>query len=307
MDIEYQAQQTISSDPASTAVPWDYREAFSRNAGLVSPSEQERLRGKRVAICGMGGVGGIDLITLVRLGVGKFTIADPDKYQVANFNRQYGAMCSTVNRSKAEVMAQIALDINPELDIRVFAEPIRPDNAEDFLRDADIFVDAIEVFEPEIRRLLFRLASSKNIFSITAGPVGFSGVWIIFDPQGMKFDEYFDMSDGMDADEKLAAFAVGVAPKATHRPYMDLRFINIAARIGPSSSVGCHIAAGAMACEAVKILLSKGTVKSAPHFHQFDPFVGRYASGKVRGGNRNFFQRLKRRLLVRMLRSQKPR
>src|SRR5438552_16999774 len=95
---------------------WNYERAFSRNRGLISAAEQEKLRRSHVAIAGMGGVGGVHLITLARLGIGKFTIADPDTFEVANFNRQYGAKTHTVGRGKAEVMAAAARAINPDVE-----------------------------------------------------------------------------------------------------------------------------------------------------------------------------------------------
>src|SRR5271165_2808853 len=74
--------------PSPTAdTAWSYDEAFVRNRGLISSEEQRRLRDCRVAIAGMGGVGGVHLATLARLGVGHFTIADPDEFEIANFNR----------------------------------------------------------------------------------------------------------------------------------------------------------------------------------------------------------------------------
>lgn len=288
---------------ADTCHRWSYDVAFSRNLGLISPDEQQRLRNSRVAIAGMGGIGGSDLITLVRMGVGRFTIADPDCFEQANVNRQYGSRCSTFGRNKAEVMAEIARDINPEVDIRLLTEPICADNATDFLHDADVFVDAIEVFEMDVRRQLFRQAALQRIFSITAGPVGFSGIWIIFDPLGMSFDRYFDLSDDMDETDKVVAFVVGVAPKATHRKYLDLRYVDIKARRGPSSAAACQIASGAMACQVVKILLGRSQVKAAPYYQQFDPYANRFAKGFLWRGNRHPWQRIKRRILTRKLRT----
>jgi hypothetical protein len=72
-----------------------YEEAFARNLGWVTEAEQAALRGKRIAIAGAGGVGGVHLLTLARLGVGAFTIADMDRFDLVNFNRQAGAMMST--------------------------------------------------------------------------------------------------------------------------------------------------------------------------------------------------------------------
>jgi tRNA A37 threonylcarbamoyladenosine dehydratase len=69
-----------------------YRDAaFSRNIGLLSPGEQERLAAARVAIPGMGGVGGLHLVNLVRTGIGRFHLADFDSFEPVNVNRQYGA------------------------------------------------------------------------------------------------------------------------------------------------------------------------------------------------------------------------
>jgi molybdopterin/thiamine biosynthesis adenylyltransferase len=284
------------------ATSWSYEEAFSRNLGLISPEEQETLRNSRVAIAGMGGIGGIDLVTLARLGIGRFTIADPDTFEISNTNRQYGAMSSTLGRPKAEVLAEVVRDINPEIDLRVIPEPIDCNNAAEFLRDADLFIDAIDFFNVDARRMLFRAAAAQKVFAITAGPVGFSGIWIVFDPAGMTFDRYFDLSDDLDPLEKIVAFGVGVAPQATQHSYMDLAALDPASRAGPSSSLACHIAGGAAACEAVKILLGRGRVKCAPCYHQFDPFLGRFAEGRLRGGNRHPWQRIKRWWLTRYLR-----
>src|SRR6476661_6591982 len=75
---------------------FNYSQAFSRNIGWLTVEEQERLRGARAAIAGLGGVGGGHLLTLARLGVGNFNISDFDYFEIHNFNRQAGAMMSTV-------------------------------------------------------------------------------------------------------------------------------------------------------------------------------------------------------------------
>jgi len=286
----------IDPEPTGAHSPrWSYDEAFSRNLGLVTPEEQQKLRASRVAIVGMGGVGGSDLVTLARLGIGRFTIADPDTFEAANTNRQYGAAFSTLGRAKAEVMARLIQDINPQAEIRVFNEAIGPDNAEEFLRDADILVDGLEVFEIEIRRLLFRLAARRGIYALGAGPVGFSTVWVIIDPLGMTFDHYFGFRDGMDPTEQFVAYIVGMAPRATHRRYLTPSSVNLAARTGPSLSLACQLAAGVVGAEVVKILLRRGRLYTAPYYHQFDPYVGCYVRGRLlMGGATHPLQRLKR-------------
>src|SRR5437870_7814832 len=105
---------------SQSSVAFNYEEAFSRNIGWVTEAEQQVLRGKRVAIAGLGGVGGVHLLTLARLGIGKFNIADFDRFDLANFNRQIGATMPTLGRSKVEVLATMAKEINPELEIQTF-------------------------------------------------------------------------------------------------------------------------------------------------------------------------------------------
>src|ERR1700675_3347793 len=89
--------------------------AFDRNIGWLTDWEQQALRNKRVAIAGMGGVGGFHLLTLARLGIGAFNIADLDRFEIPNFNRQIGATMDSLDRPKAEVLGEMALAINPQI------------------------------------------------------------------------------------------------------------------------------------------------------------------------------------------------
>lgn len=295
--IDRETPKTVSLEPKQQPAgdaPWSYEIAFIRNRGLISAEEQERLRGSRVAIAGMGGVGGIHLVTLARLGIGQFTIADPDTFEVANFNRQYGASLRHLGQSKAAVMAREANLINPEVDIRVYTERVTPENVADFLEGADIFVDGIDFFAIEARRLVFREARRRGIWAVTAGPIGFSTAWLAFSPTGMKFDDYFDLHDGMSRLDQLIAFAVGLTPRATHLKYLDLSGINVDSGAGPSAALACHLASGVMAAETLKILLARGRVSPAPCYFQFDAYRQILRKGRLPGGNRHPWQRFKR-------------
>ncbi|MBX3441585.1 MAG: ThiF family adenylyltransferase [Planctomyces sp.] len=285
--------------PASDALDtgwrgWNYEQAFCRNLGLVSPAEQQRLRESRIAIVGMGGVGGIHLATLARLGIGRFHISDLDTFEVANFNRQYGARVDTIGLPKAQVMADEALRINPELELRVFDEGIHPETVDAFLEGVDLLVDGIDYFALDMRRRLYRAAAAKGIPAIMAGPMGFGVSWLVFDPQGMPFDRYFDMHDGQSDVDRLIAFTVGLSPAGLHAPYVDMNYVNLREKYGPSSGLACALCAGVAAAESLKLLLGRGAVRCVPKFAQFDPYRGRLRQRTLWGGNRHPLQRLKR-------------
>lgn len=287
------SQPAIIARGAPNAPAWNYDLAFSRNQGLISSEEQTRLRNCRVAIAGMGGVGGEHLITLTRMGIGKFTIADPDQFEVANFNRQYGGSQKSVNKNKAEIMAKEALDINPELDIRVMTDPVTASNVDQFLDGADLFVDAIDAFVVDARRITFAAASDKRIHAISAGPVGFSTVWLTFDPSGMSFDEYFDLQETDSPEVQRFKFLTGMVPSLLQRSYLDPSHVSIREKRGPSVCPACKLAAGVLAIESLKLLLGRGHVRVAPIYHQYDAYKQRLVKKRLRFGNRNPIQKLK--------------
>lgn len=297
---------TTLLDASTDAGVFAYNEAFSRNLGLLSQDEQERLRTSRVAIIGMGGVGGIHLATLARLGIGSFTIADPDTYELANFNRQYGAKVRSIGRSKVEVMAEEALDINPELEIRRMDAPIDESNIDEFLKGADLVVDGVDFFAIETRRLVFDAARKRGIWTVTAGPHAFGAAWLAFDPNGMSFDRFFDFHDGMSQTDQFVAFCVGCVPSPLHLAYVDLKSIlRPGARAGSSVGFACSIAAGIVGAYAVRILLNRPGTRAAPWYGHFDAYRQKLVTRRLRLGNRHPWQLAKRWWLQRQL-SAKP-
>jgi molybdopterin/thiamine biosynthesis adenylyltransferase len=283
---------------------WSYEVAFSRHDGLLTAREQERLRLSRVAIIGMGGVGGVHLITLARLGIGKFTIGDPDRFEAANINRQYGARVDTLGRPKVDVMAEEVRRINPEVEVKTFGEAIRPETVGDFLAGADLFVDGIDFFSIGMRRVLFRRAAEKGIYAVTAGPLGFGTAWLTFAPQGMSFDQYFDLNDGQTELEQLVCFLVGLAPKALHRPYIDWSRVSLEEKKGPSAGLACQLCSGVVAAQAVRLLLDRGPIRAVPYYSQFDAYRGILRTRRLWLGNRHPLQLLKRSLVMRRFRGQ---
>ena len=117
-----------------------YRQSFQRNIGLISEDGQARLAQSCVAVAGAGGVGGLHLLALARMGVGRFHIADYDHFEVSNFNRQFGATVDTIGQSKIEVMASMLRSINPDVDVRLFPEGFQSTNVDRFFEGVNVVV-----------------------------------------------------------------------------------------------------------------------------------------------------------------------
>lgn len=281
---------------------FDYNTAFSRNIGWVTEAEQERLRNCRVAIGGLGGVGGIHLLTLARLGIGKFNVADFDKFDLVNFNRQVGATMSSLDRPKIEVLEEMARDINPELDIHLFPEGLSSDNLDKFLEGVDVYVDGLDFFVFDIRRKTFAACRAKRIPVVTAAPLGLGTAVLVFSPTGMSCEDYFGF-EGCDELEMAIRFLVGLSPAVLQRGYVaDMSRISLPERRGPSSIASCQLCAGVAAVETLKLLLGRGEIQYAPRGSQFDAYRMKYVRTWRPGGHRNPLQRLMRFLLRQQLR-----
>ena len=284
----------------STNVEFDYAKAFSRNIGWVTVAEQDRLRAARVAIAGLGGVGGAHLITLARLGIGNFTIADFDHFEIHNFNRQAGAMMSTLGEAKSVTMARMALDINPTADIRVFDAGVTPENVDDFLKDVDIYVDSIDYFSVEARRLVFAACYRRGIPAVTAAPLGMGVGFLYFRPGGMCFENYF-LLEGQSRREQLLRFMAGLAPKALQRHYLVApEAVSFKQERGPSTVMACDLCAGFTSTQVLKLLLKRGRVRAAPWAMQFDAYLQKLSFSYRPGGNGNLAQKI----LLKIIRSQ---
>jgi len=135
---------------------------YSRTAMLIGPEGIEKLKSSRVVVFGLGGVGSYCVEALARAGVGGLVLVDYDDICLTNINRQLHALHSTVGRSKAEVMRERVLDINPLIKAEarhVFYEPGRDD---EFLTpDLDYVVDAIDTVSGKID--LIKQAKARGI------------------------------------------------------------------------------------------------------------------------------------------------
>jgi molybdopterin/thiamine biosynthesis adenylyltransferase len=269
---------------------FDYSEAFSRNIGWVTPEEQEILRHKKVAVGGLGGVGGNHLIVLSRMGIGRFSIADLDSFELANFNRQYGAGQSTVGTPKIDVLEAAVRDINPEAEITTFKQGIDRNNLDQFLDGVDIYLDSLDIFALQIRRDVFAACYERGIPAVTAAPIGMGTAILTFLPGRMSFEDYFCL-DGLAFEDQMTKFLIGISPSIQQKKYLVVRStLNFFKKKAPSTAMGIELAAGVACSNVLKLLLNRGKVIHAPRGLHFDAYRNRLVKTWRPFGNRNPIQ-----------------
>ncbi|MCM1145132.1 MAG: tRNA threonylcarbamoyladenosine dehydratase [Lachnoclostridium sp.] len=144
---------------------------FSRTELLLGKKAMDKLAASRVAVFGIGGVGGYVCEALARSGVGAFDLIDNDKVSLTNLNRQIIATYKTIGKYKTEVMKERILDINPEAGVITYNCFFLPENADEFPFDEyDYIVDAVDTVTAKIE--LVMKAQEKNIPIISSMGAG---------------------------------------------------------------------------------------------------------------------------------------
>lgn len=272
---------------------FNYSDAFSRNIGWVTEAEQAQLRNKRIAIAGAGGVGGVHLLTLARLGIGNFNISDFDDFEVHNFNRQSGAFMSTIGEQKVDVMERMAKDINPESDIKSFPEGIFEHNVDEFLEDVDLYVDSLDFFALQARKTVFQKCYEKNIPVVTAAPLGMGCAFLCFMPGKMDYEEYFRFNKKKTEEDQLIQFLIGLSPAMLQRPYLvDDSRVSFKQKKGPSTPMAVNLCAGIAGTYALKILLNRGDILCAPYGLHFDAYRNKFVKTWRPFGNNGLVPRV---------------
>lgn len=128
---------------------------FSRTELLLGKAAMEKLSKSRVAVFGIGGVGGYVCEALVRSGVGAFDLIDDDKVCLTNLNRQIIATRKTVGQFKTDVMKERMLEINPSVEVRIHKCFFLPENADEFpFEEYDYIVDAVDTVTAKLELIM---------------------------------------------------------------------------------------------------------------------------------------------------------
>lgn len=230
-----------------------YWEIISRQMSIVTRSEQQRFKDSTIAVIGCGGIGGETIEMLARSGVGKLILADMDKFDLSNLNRQTLASLSDVGLAKSEVGAEKVRLINPYTEVEIFNEKVTKDNIDEIIKDADIVIDAMD--NVLTRVVISRAAKEKGIPFIHGAIHGTLGQITVFLPDNDEsYEHMFNLpSQGKDLTEDtldaLSKVTSGVPPV-----------------IGPTPNlIGCL-----EAMAAFKIITGVGKVVVAPKILTFD-------------------------------------
>lgn len=161
---------------------------FSRTALLLGDEKVEALKNKRVAVFGIGGVGGYVCEALVRTGVGHFDLIDKDTVSLTNLNRQIIATRDTIGRYKTQVMKERMESINPEVEVRLHECFFLPENADEFhFEDYDYVVDAVDTVTAKLE--IIQRAKEHHVPVISAMGAGNK-----LDPAGFMVSDIFKTS-----------------------------------------------------------------------------------------------------------------
>ena len=232
----------------------DYMRGFvHRTTMLLGEQRMATLADCTVAIAGCGGVGGATAITLARLGVGGFVLADPGIFDPPDLNRQWAGTRATLDQNKARVHRDLLLQINPNLRLTVFEEGVTDTNLDAFLEPADLLLDCLDISVPlPLRSRVYRAAQQRGLHGITAPIFGFGTMIVIARPDGMGMDAMIEQFvEVASRDSKLPPGFPGYF----FGPHLDAVEREIHKHRVPTSSISVTVATGFVAAEIVRILL----------------------------------------------------
>lgn len=251
-----------------------YKNIFTRNIGLFTEEEQEKLSKASVGIAGGGGIGALASERLIRLGVGKLKLTDPGKMEASNLNRQFGSSMLNLGQSKAAVAVEQIKDINPEASITYTNTGIwNEHDANSFVEGIDFLVDTMDfgLFKQSI--LLQRAARRKGIHYLFSTAIGFGAISVVFDPKGITLEEYDGLPVDVDVNDpaKLKVDLQRIMPiiPAYITDMVAVQDIIDGKRYVPSTCIGAGLAAILTAGDVIGVILGKDVPK-APRYTFFD-------------------------------------
>lgn len=231
---------------------------FSRTEQLLGTERMERLAAARVAVFGIGGVGGYVVEALARCGVGALDLIDSDEVALSNINRQIIALHSTVGQKKVEVMARRVADINPHANVRVHPVFYLPETADRFdFTEYDYVVDAIDTVAGKLELVKrAQTAGVPIICSMGAGNKTDPTAFEVADIYATSVCPLAKVMRGLCRREGITALKVVYSKEPPMTPAIPAERVN--GRTPPASAIFAPAAAGlAIAREVVRDLAER--------------------------------------------------
>lgn len=231
---------------------YTYNKIFQRNIGVFTSEEQKKIKKIKIAIAGAGGLGGPVAYNLARLGVGEIRLADQDKFDVTNINRQFGAYIDTVGMNKAEAICCELKRINPFLKAVNINDFISAANVDEFLAGADAVVNAID-FRMEAEIILHEKAAERGLWVFTSQCIKEKMTFTSFNPAKNNFNKLVTVSGKPDMVKALRSFFPKLPKGMTWASVKNMNKSNqghISSHVTPP-----NIGAGYLVEEMIKVLV----------------------------------------------------
>jgi hypothetical protein len=230
------------------------QESFLKRTELLLGTEDlARLASKKILLAGCGGVGGGLVVTLARMGIGGFVLADPGVFDLPDLNRQWGAFRSSLGRNKAEIYQEMIADINPQAAVRVVPQGVNADNLDGLIETVDLVVDGLDFALPlEFRLTFYRRAQELGRWVISSPIVGFGTLTLLGRPDGMPMGPLIEHFIGI-------AKTTSRLPTSFENHFFSAHVTAIERCIAtgpiPTCAIAANLSAAVQASEIVLILL----------------------------------------------------
>lgn len=230
----------------------EYWEMLTRQMPLVSKEEQEKFKDAKITVIGCGGIGGLTIEMLARMGVGELVLVDEDAFDLSNLNRQTLSSHENIGQPKSEAAAKRVREINPQIKVTSYSEHVDESNIDRLIADSKIVIDALD--NVLTRVIVSRKAKEYKIPFIHGAVHGTLGQITTFLANTKSYEEMFSLPSlnrelTEDVVESLKNVTAGPPPV-----------------IGPVPNlVSCL-----QAMEAYKIITGLGKVTVSPNLLTFD-------------------------------------
>jgi len=227
---------------------------LNRCIPLLTEEGINKLRLSTVAIAGCGGAGGASAITLARMGMGNFKLADPGLFDEPDTNRQWACNVSNLGRNKTDSYEEMLLNINPGIKVKKYSEGLTEQNLTDFLEGADLLIDCLDIaVSVQLRLKMYQQGRKNGIYCLVAPILSFGTMFFCASPDGMPMDRVVELIDEGGNKSKFPP----ILREVFMPEHLDIIESRIATHKIPSVAVSSILAASVLATESTMILLGK--------------------------------------------------